>query len=372
MGGMPDVVTFPKDEFLALTERVVREQLPSVLNYGSGPGDIYLGDSGLRQALAELALHEEGRPLSPENFLITPGGATAMSLAFSAYLDPGEVCIIESPTWDYTQRDINTVHARAASVLMDQDGMQMDTLEQTLKELKQKGQRVKLLYTIPNFHVPRGVCMSLSRRKRLIALAKEWQFMVFEDDTYGDLRYEGQPIPSLFGLDDSGLVMKLKSFSKILAPSLRIGYLMADVKVIDTVHRMRRDLGTSVLVSRILAEWVKGGYRAEHLKRIAPFYRNKRDIMRAALEKYCAPYATWNKPDGGYFLWLTFTDKVDPEKFPEEATQRGLSYRPGNLFYPQRSDDGRRNIRATFSGPPAELIDRGMAALGEAFAASAR
>ena len=196
--------------------------------------------------------------------------------------------------------------------------------------------------------------------------------MIFEDDTYGDLRYEGEHIPSLFGLDRSGLVIKLKSFSKILAPSLRIGYIMADAQVIDTVQRMRRDLGTSVLVSRILAEWVKGGYRAAHLKRILPFYQNKRDIMRAALTRYCAPYATWNKPAGGYFLWLTFTDKVNPEKFPDEAISRGLSYRPGAGFYPQRSDDGKRDIRATFSGPSQELIERGMATLGEAFTAFSR
>lgn len=370
--GVPDADTFPREDLLAATERVLRgPNFSQALDYTSGgPGSIPYGYEGLRELLCDWALREDGKKIGIDSIMLTSGGAQAISLVLGAFLNPGDALFVEAPTWGYVLRDAKVAGAKVIPVSMDSEGMLMDELEEKLKAAKRDGLHPKALYTIANFNTPTGISMSLSRRKRLVQLAQEWQIVVLQDDTYGDLRYEGQHIPSLFSLDDSGVVVKLKSFSKILAAGYRLGWVVGHPDVLQSLVMVRRDLGVGQMNAHIIAEYMRAGKLDEHMRFILDFYRNKRDKMKASLAEFCTPYLSWNNPDGGFYLWAEFADNIDGKRLAEETGKRGIRCRPGESFY--EGHGGSRNFRIAFARAPIADIEKGMQMLGDSLALSVK
>ena len=257
----------------------------------------------------------------------------------------------------------NARGAEIVAIPVDDDGLQVDLLERELERLGRERRRPKLLYTIAAFNTPTGVTLSLDRRRRLVDLAVRHGFVILEDNVYRELRYDGEAVPTMFGLDDSGLVFKVESFSKTIAPTLRVGWATGDPQVIAALASVRKDLGVSQWFARVLCEYLRAGLYDPHLARVRERYRQKRAVAEAALHAHCDPWVKWRTPEGGFFL--------DGELVMEKALANGVMCRPGEVFYGD-TDQGKQRFRLAFSEVPIEEIDRGISVLGMAIAASAR
>ena len=357
-GGLPDPETFPIDELARAAETALRED-QWALQYGG----VY-GYEGLRGLLIEKIQDSDGVPLELEQIVLTSGSAQALSLACFAFLAPRDVVIVEAPTFAGSLRAIRSYGADLAVVPVDEHGLDVENLEDLLERLAERGRRPKLLYTIPNFHNPTGVTMSLRRREKLAALAARYRFVIVEDDAYGDLRYEGAPLPSLLSLDEAGLVVKMGSFSKIAAAGLRLGWAAGDAEAIAALTSVRHDMGTSAFIARTVYHFAKDGRLATHVEGLIEHYRRKRDAMLDALDEHCAGYASWRRPEGGFFVWLTLPHGVTARKLGAHAADEGVGFVAGGAFYD--ANGGERSLRLAFSHLPLGDIERGVAGLGRA------
>ena len=357
-GGLPDPDTFPIDDLARAAEIALRED-QWALQYGG----LY-GYEGLRDLLIERIRASDGVALELEQVALTSGSAQALSLACFAFLAPRDIVIVEEPTFAGSLRAVRSYGADLAVVPIDEHGLDVDNLEELLKRLDERERRPKLLYTIPNFHNPTGVTMSLPRREKLVALAARYRFVIVEDDAYGDLRYDGAPLPSLLSLDEAGLVVKLGSFSKIAAAGLRLGWAAGDAEAIAALTSVRHDMGTSAFIARTVYHFAKDGRLAGHVKGLIGHYRRKRDAMLDALDEHCAGYASWQRPEGGFFVWLTLPRGVTTRKLGAYAADEGVGFVPGGAFY--NANGGERSLRLAFSHLPLGDIERGVAGLGRA------
>jgi 2-aminoadipate transaminase len=370
-GGYADPSTFPIDDLLRLSDMVLRTQTKDAIQYGGYYDGIIYGFPGLREQLAARTLVEDARAVGRENVILTSGGVQAISLAFEAFVDPGDVVVVEAPTWGAVLAMANARGAEIVAIPVDDDGLQVDLLEREIERLGREGRRPKLLYTIAAFNTPTGVTLSLDRRRRLVDLAVRHGFVILEDNVYRELRYDGEDVPTMFGLDDSGLVLKVESFSKTIAPTLRVGWATGDSQVIAAMASVRKDLGVSQWFARVLCEYLREGLYDPHLARVRERYRQKRAVAEAALHAHCDPWVQWRTPEGGFFLWVELDSAIDGELVMEKALANGVMCRPGEVFYGD-ADQGKQRFRLAFSEVPIEEIDRGISVLGMAIAASAR
>jgi 2-aminoadipate transaminase len=368
--GLPDPATFPIDALTRISADVLRDDSADALQYGGGyHGSVVYGWEGLRRVLAERTRERDGREVGLREVMLTSGGVQALTAVCHAFLDPGDSFAVEAPTWDAILHAASTTGALPVAIPLDEDGMRIDVLEERLAELAERGKPLKLVYTIDTFHTPTGACLSLKRRRRLIELAREWSFVILEDNVYGDLRYSGDPVPSMFSLDDTGLVIKVDSFSKTLAPALRIGWVTGHADAIAALSAVRGDLGVSQWIARVVEAFLREGLYEPHLAKVNALYRRKRDVAIAALREHCAEWLTWNEPDGGFFLWLEANDAVDGRQVLKHAIAKGVVCRPGERFFGD-ADAGRQFFRLAFVTVPEEEIARGIAVLGDALRAS--
>ena len=213
--------------------------------------------------------------------------------------------------------------------------------------------------------------MSVERRRRLLERADEWDFMVLEDNVYGPLRFEGEPLPSLLSPDSSGRVLKADTFTKIVAPALRLGWVTGHPDAVEALSAVRDDLGVSQWTARIMAEFMKEDLLEPHIAMVSDLYRRKRDATVAALDEHCKPWVEFRVPQGGYFIWLQLSDSVDWQNVRREAYRRGVECRPGKQFFTE-GDEGHQYLRIAFTMAPIEEIERAIATLGEAIRASVR
>ncbi len=368
--GLPDPATFPIDDLARLCERVLREDAEEGLQYGSGRrGSIVYGYEGLRELLVERARRVDGRELDLRHLMLTSGGVQGITAGCHALLDPGDVVAVEAPTWGAAITAARVAGAEPVPIPMDEDGMRVDLLEQEIERLSAAGRRLKLVYTIATFHTPTGTCLSLDRRQRLLELARRHRFIVMEDNCYGELRYSGEALPSLLSLDTDGLVLKIDTFSKLLAPAFRMGWVTGHEDVIAALSAVRGDLGVSQWLARVLARYMEEGLLEPHIARVNSLYGRKLDTALAALEEHCAKYARWTRPDGGFFLWLELADEIDAKSVMRNAIADGVVCRPGERFFGDEND-GRQFLRMAFVMVPSEELERGIAALGKAMADS--
>jgi 2-aminoadipate transaminase len=358
-GGIPDPETLPTEELIAASERVLRREGPEALRYGG-----HQGHPGLREWLAGHYGSVEGMALSAEHFTITNGVSGGIVNVCQTFLDEGDVGLAELPTYPGGAGTIQHCLADLVGVPLDDDGLVPEALEETLERLEREGRRVKLVYTIPNFQNPTGACMSLERRRAVVDICQRHRVLIVEDDAYGDIRFDGERLPSLFALAGGKGVAHVGTFSKTVATGLRVGWVLADVPVIEALLKTRYDLGVSPWLQRTMLEFCGSGGWERHVAKMAGVYGRKAHAMLAGLDERCSRYARWTQPKGGFFVWLTLAETVDPAALAEAARNLGVQYVGGGSFY--RGDGGRNNVRLAFSHVSDAEIPEAILRLGRA------
>jgi 2-aminoadipate transaminase len=354
--GNPDPGSFPYQELAQVTADVLETDGADALSYGAVYG---------HQPLREWVCHKldvfEGLKVSPDNVLITNGSGDAIGLIIQTFVDEGDVVITEAPTFSATLQAMRRCGAELHGVEMDDDGLRTDQLAELLAKLKAEGKRIKMIYTIDNFQNPAGPTLTLQRRKELLALAKQYNVLVLEDDAYGELRWEGEQLPSLFALDDAGLVARTGTLSKILGAGVRVGWVIAPSSLVPYLSAFNFGGGVSPLTSRICLAYMTGNLEP-HVDELRQIYKNKRDAMLETLEQGLAGTdASWNKPEGGFFIWLKLPTGTSQKKLWELALANSIAYVTGPAFYP--AGGGEEYIRLAFSLESPEAIREGVAIL---------
>ncbi len=376
--GIPAEETFPMADLERLAVEVLRTDGPRALEYISFDYDededqilylatyieLVLGYTGLRDELAKWMSAREGRDLGPDNFILASGSVQAIALAINAFVNPGDGVLLEAASFPYAMRYMQMRGADIRTVGIDAQGIDVDDLERRILEMKADGVKPKLMYVIPTFQLPTCVETPLDRRKRLLELAAENDILVLEDNIYGDLRYGGEPLPTLLSLDEAGVVMQSHGFSKIVAPALRIGWVCADEKIIEGLAAVRQDLGVSQWLARIMTAFMREGKLDPHIASVNDVYRRRRDVAVAAVREHCGEFVNFEVPQGGFYLWLELDERVEWDRVGELAAERGVMCRPGERF--MADGDARRFLRLAYSHAPDHELVRGIEALGEA------
>ncbi|MDO9583303.1 MAG: PLP-dependent aminotransferase family protein [Desulfomicrobium sp.] len=355
-GGACDPRLFPMHEFRRLLGQVMRRDGVAAVEYGE-----IAGFGPLRATLAQV-LASQGIQTGPGNILITAGSQQALSLVAGLILPPGSSVVVERPTYAGALDVFRSRGLRIHTVGLDEDGMDMDELEEILACHKPG-----LIYTIPNFHNPTGTCLSGQRRRQLISLAGRFDVPVLEDDYVGDIRYEGHAQPTLKSLDPDGRVIYMSTFSKMLIPGLRVGFVVADGPVYAHLLRSKRchDLATCNLIQRALKDYVSVGRYHAHLQRSCVLYRRRRDAMLAALERHLPPGSSWLRPKGGLFVWVNLPEGVKASDLLPRACEEGMVFAPGGNFFLDPVQ-GEGFMRLNFASNTEAMIEEGVRRLGKA------
>jgi 2-aminoadipate transaminase len=383
--GIASEETFPIGELRRLLNEVLDRDEGRALEYISFGYDrdtdsiqylptyieLVLGHTGLRSEVASWLSARQGLSgLGPDNLILTSGSVQAIALAASGFVNPGEGALVESASFPYAMRFMEMRGADVRSVEIDGKGLIPEALEKRLLEFRRDGVRPKLLYVIPTFQLPTCVVMPEDRRREVLQIADEWDLVVLEDAIYSDLRYEGEPVPSLLALDKTGRVIQSHGFSKVLAPALRLGWMCGSTPMISALAAVRQDLGVSQLLCRVMDQFLAEGLLDSHIDRANAVYRRKRDVAVAAIREHCGQWVDFEVPEGGFYLWLRISDEVDWDKASAAAALGGVFFRPGERF--MTDPDGSRYIRLAYSHAPDHELERGVKVLGEAIAASVK
>ena len=356
--GAPDPGSFPTE---ALTKAAVR-----AINHVNGDLVKYPGARGyetLREIAADRFMHREGIEISRDLIELTTGSMQAIRLTAEYFIKPGDTVITEEYTYSGTLNVFRHFQARIVGIPTDDDGMRMDLLEKSLDELAKQNVTPKFIYTIANFQNPTGTVLSLHRRKEMLSLAKEYGFYIMEDDCYGDLRYEGDLVPAMYGLDDSDVVIYIASFSKILGAGVRLGYFTAPQPLLNEIAGTKIDGGTNVLASCIVAEYLKENLWS-HEEEINAIVKRKRDTMLEALEEHLGDLASWTHPPGGLFIWVKLPEITDIEKLHALLREKGVICGAGRSFHCNSEDV--KYIRLAFGYPSLDEIKEGISLLAHA------
>jgi 2-aminoadipate transaminase len=299
-----------------------------------------------------------GITAGPENILVTCGSQQALDLIGKVFIDPGDRVIVEKPTYLGALQAWNAYEANLIGVSTDADGIRIDELEKTLDV------GGKFVYVMPNFQNPTGVTLSLERRKRLVELAAQYQVPLIEDDPYGQLRYEGKHITPLFALDGQDVIY-LSTFSKILSPGLRLGWIIAPPDIIHRLVQAKQgtDLHTSTLIQMVVYEVAHGGFLDRQVRTIRSVYHERRDAMLSAMKKHFPAGVRWTQPHGGLFLWVTLPAPLDSAEVLREALKEKVAFVPGASFYPDGSGSNTMRLNFSYSKPP--IIEEGIRRLGK-------
>jgi 2-aminoadipate transaminase len=359
--GMPDPALFPAAGLASAAEEALRDAgtYAVALQYGNVGGNPLL--------LAELGRKleaEEGRPVEAGSLVMTNGSSQAIALVVQALANPGDVCLCEAPTFLGTIHHIGFHGIRTVPVALDDEGLDVEALEREVLRLEAAGTPPRFVYTIPTFNNPAGVTMSLDRRRALLDLAARHGVPVIEDDAYRDLRFEGEPVPTLHALDRDGLVIRLGTFSKIVAPGVRLGFVLADPAVNERVLAFKPEGSTNGFASMVVGTFMKRGGLAAHIGTLRAAYRLRRDAMYDALAREMPDGVTWTRTEGGFFLWLTLPSRADMARVAARAVEERVLALSGTECFP----DGRgtHNLRLAFSLQPPERIAEGIRRLGRA------
>lgn len=358
-GGMPNPETFPISIIQELMEEVLHRPPSENLQYG-----ITEGQSFLRHTLVDL-MRKRDVSCGPEDIVVTSGAQQGIDLASQLLLETGRDVVTESPTFIAAIIGFRGYGAEIHGVPLDRDGITVDRLDDWLKKHSRIESRPTMIYVIPNFQNPSGVTTSEVRRRALLDIANEHDLIILEDDPYYDLRFEGEPKKPVKAFDDEGRVIYAGSFSKILSPGLRIGWISASEAVAGKIAMIKQtvDVSTNVLSQSIANEYIIRGHLERHLPKIKQLYGHKRDVMLSALEENFPAGSTWTRPEGGMFLWVELPEPMDTDRLQKRALERKVAFVPGRLFFPDGS--GKNTMRLSYSHPTDEKIRAGIARLGE-------
>ena len=311
-------------------------------------------------------MEKEGvRDIDLENVIISTASQQGLSLVAQVFVNPGDTVIVEEPSYLGAIQACASMQAKFCTVALDKDGMQMDILDDMLKELEKAHIRPKFIYTVPNFHNPAGVTMTLERRKKLIELATTYNLLIIEDDPYGEIRFEGEAIPSLLALGGKDRVVALRTFSKISFPGLRLGWIVAREDIMNKiiVGKQAADLCSPAMTQYISYEFVSRGWLDDYVDVVRHEYPKKKNAMIAALEKYFPAGSSWTNPQGGLFVWAKVPETIDTAAMFREAISAKVAYVVGIAFYPHRDDNC--HMRLNFSAVDPEHITEGIHRLGD-------
>jgi 2-aminoadipate transaminase len=373
-GGLPDTSTFAPELYAKLMSKVAADSTARALQYGPTEGM-----ACTVQCIVQV-MAAEGTHVDPDEVLVTTGGQQVIDLMCKALIDPGDVIVAEAPTYPGAVPTFDAYQADVVQIEMDSDGMPIDELEATLDRLEGEGKRPKFIYTIPNFQNPGGVTMSLPRRRRLVEVARERELLVLEDNPYGLLRYEGEPLPTLHSLDAkeagrggaSDFVVYLGTFSKILSPGIRLGWAVAPRPVMEKLNLCKQGADlcsspvTQLFVAAYFEERTATGRPAwqAYLDSLKDLYRARRDAMLAALEEHFGPDARWTRPQGGLFIWATLPSYIDTTDLLARALEsEAVAFVPGRAAY--LDGRGGSSMRLNFAGMPEEDIEEGIKRIGK-------
>lgn len=369
-GGLPAPEVFPLRQIEEATLRVLREQGTVALQYGPTEG---------YRPLRELLVRHMGRygiKVGAENVLITTGSQQGLDLIGKLLINPADRIAVEDPTYMGAIQAFTSYQARYLTIPMDDEGMRTDLLEEALRAAP------KFVYVLPNFHNPAGVTLSLARRRKLVELAAHYGTPIVEDDPYGQLRYEGEHLPSLVKLDAElhgcangersfrGAVIYLGTLSKTLAPGLRIGWVVAPAEVAARLVQMKQgaDLHSSTFAQVVAYEAARGGFLDRHVKTIREVYGARREAMLAALQRHFPPGVRWTHPQGGLFLWVTLPAGVNAGEILPRALEAKVAFVPGGAFHARGGGDNTFRLNFSYSSP--EVIEEGIQRLGKVLEAS--
>lgn len=363
-GGLPAPDVFPVDEISDACQRVLRDMGAQALQYGT--------TEGYRPLREMIARHTRryGINVTPDNILITSGSQQALDLLGKIFINRGDRILLESPTYLGAIQAWNAYGAEYVPVPSDKDGMITEALEERLRT------GPKFIYVLPNFQNPTGVTLSLERRHQLVALADRYGVPIIEDDPYGQLRYEGEHLPSVVVIDGeyrgspenpySGNVIYLSTFSKTLAPGMRLAWAIAPQEVIRKLVQAKQgaDLHTATFNQIVAYEVAKGGFLDRHVHMIRRVYKERRDAMLAAMDSYFPPGVDWTQPQGGLFLWGTLPEDMSSADVLAIAIEQKVAFVPGGPFYP--CGGGHNTMRLNFSYATPDTIREGILRMGKA------
>lgn len=359
-GGLPNPLSFPIQDLKIIVQNVLNNHGKVALQYGATQGI-----NELREAIAGRS-HKEGmtKGTSVENIMITSGSQQALDAVGKIFLNPGDIAMVGLPSYLGGINAFRSYEANLVGVPLDKEGMQVDLLEEKIKELIKQDMPVKFIYTIPTFQNPAGTVMPESRRKKLIDIAHEYNLVIIEDDPYGKLRYDIPAIKPIKAFDDEGRVIYMSTFSKILAPGFRLAWIIApdDVMRKLALCKQAQDLCTAPFSQYIAHEFIKSGSLDLHIMKICEMYRPKRDIMMDSMKKYFPEGYICNKPKGGMFAWVTLPEQVDTEAMFLDAFKEKVAYVHGKAFCVDGG--GGSSMRLNFSYSTNEQLDTGMKRLG--------
>ncbi|GIU98874.1 MAG: GntR family transcriptional regulator [Actinomycetota bacterium] len=356
-GGMPFVQALPREQVLELLEGVLMDRADVALQYGGGQGS-----PALRERLVML-MAEEGTSADPEEVVVTTGAQQALDLVGKVLIDPGDLIAVEAPSYVGALSAFSAYEPRFLQIELDEEGMVVEQLEEALL----RGERPKFVYTVPTFHNPAGVTMSLRRREQLVALCREAHVPIVEDNPYGLLRFEGEALPTLRSMDPRNVIY-LGTVSKVFAPGVRVGWVLAEPGVLQRVVLAKEaaDLCGSNLTMLLTERYLAADAWRANLALLVETYRRRRDVMLAALAEHFPADATWTRPQGGFYVWVRLPPYLDARALLAAAVERRVAYVPGTAFYP----DGRGAdaMRLAFCYPTEDRIAEGVRRLGELLA----
>jgi 2-aminoadipate transaminase len=353
--GHPDASTFPSRELGEATMRMLLREGPELAIY---PGD--RDHMAMRELVARRVELSKGVDVPVSRITVTNGSLQGLQMIAESFIDPGDTIVVDEFTYSGALRAFNLAQPRYATVPTDEDGVVVEELARVLDDLAATGTTPKFIYVIANFQNPTGTVMSLPRRQALAALADERGLLVVDDDVYGDLLYEGEPVPPLYALSQTDNVIRLGTFSKIMAAGVRLGWLIAPEPVLSRMATAKVDGGTSSFASRAVAEYLHD-HLDERVDTLLDVYRAKRDVMLQALETHLGNVATWSRPRGGLFIWVRLPEAYDTVAMLPAALAAGVDYLPGPEFSP--SGRGANYLRLSFAWLMPEAIRAGIAAL---------
>ena len=360
IGGHNDPESIPIISLKESINKIILKEGKTLAKYGleSGPQ----GYLPLRQFISNQLKKSASINCSEKEVLVVSGSLQALDLVNQTFLRKGDTVIIEEENYGGTISRLRRLGVNMIGIPLEKDGMNIKILEQTLESLKKKKIRPRFIYTIPTIQNPTGTIMSVNKRKALIELSKKFETPIFEDDCYADLIFDKQRPPAIKSYDNDGYVIYCGSFSKSIAPALRVGYLTADWSILSRILPHKTDAGSGSLEQMALAEFCKINFDP-HIKTLRNELKKKSDAICNALDKYFGSTADYNKPDGGIFVWVDLPSNVDTSRLYELALKDGVAINPGNEW--SINSSGKHKIRLCFGNPSIEEIDEGIKLLAE-------
>lgn len=355
--GNPSPDAFPAKAIEEISAKVLAEDPIKVLQYS-----VSEGYTPLRQHLMEYMQKEHNTGSENDDILITTGAQQIMDLCTKSLVNEGEVVIVEAPSFIGSLNTFRSYNAKLVGVTVEPDGMNTDELEEKLKA----NPDTKFIYTIPNFQNPSGVTMSLQKRQKVYELAKKYGVLIIEDNPYGDLRYSGEYVPNIKSFDTDGIVIYAGSMSKVISPGMRVAYCICPKPIFQklVVCKQGNDVHTNIWAQYVCDEFITKYDFNAHLAMLRKIYTEKAQFCMDLLDKYCAPAITYNKIDGGLFIWCDLDKHIDMPAFCKEAVQNKVCVVPGNAFLTDENEEC-HSFRINFSTPTDEQLEKGIKILGE-------